>query len=1035
MKGTIKVGGSSASATRSAEDHLEQQLGQHLERLLERHFGRLLGRQRVRLLTPRFGLRHGGTALLASRRVPGAETLNRTPLYDRHEAAGAKLVPFAGWEMPVQYAGIREEHLAVRERRRRLRRLAHGRDRDARARRREEFLQRLLSNDVRQARPRAARSTACSAARTAACSTTSSPTGSADDRFLTVTNAANHEKDLAWFARAGRGLRRRRRSTSPTDYAMLAVQGPDARGHRASASPTASSRRACTCASASVAGVPALVCGTGYTGEDGVELLLAPERRRRGVGRAARRRRDAGRARRARHAAPRGLLPPLRQRPDGGRAGRSRPASAGAARRTRASSAPRRCARRAQAGPAEKLVPFVIDGPGHRRARATRCVGGGEVTSGTHVARASSVGIGMAYVPAERAEPGTALEIDVRGKARAAERAREAPLPKGELTVAEASYPDDLLVPPRARLGAHRRRRGHVRDHLVRAGPARRGRVLRPARGRDARSTKDEPYAEVESVKAVSDVFAPLSGEIVEVNEALADTPEQINEDPYGEGWLVQDHASPTRPRRTPCWTPPPTRASLATMSRYTSATDADRARDARRHRRRARSRSCSPTSPRACASTARSTCRPGTPEQEVYARPARAGGAQRRPPRTRCSFLGAGMYDHYVPGADRLDHPALGVPHAVHALPAGDLPGRAAGDVRVPDRDLASSPACRSPTPPSTRARRARRRRRLPGEARDTGAARFVVSARRAPAQRARRSRTTAAGWGTDVVEVPLRRRRDRRRRAGRGDRRGRRARCSSQQPNFLGAVEDLEALAAAAQRGRRAAGRARATRSRSASCAPPGECGVDIAVGEGQTLGNRLDFGGPSFGFFAASEALPAPHARPDRRRDDATSTAGAASCSRCRRASSTSAARRRPRNICTAQALNALAGVDLPDAGSAGAGIVELGELLRPPHRLRARAPGGARRRRAAARAAGRARVRACALDAPVDAVLERCAGRGRQPRLPLGRDYPEHEDGLLVAITEQPHARRTSTGSPTSSAARSRPSAPEAAGVDA
>ena len=52
--------------------------------------------------------------------------------------------------------------------------------------------------------------------------------------------------------------------------------------------------------------------------------------------------------------------------------------------------------------------------------------------------------------------------------------------------------------------------------------------------------TKDPPYAEVESVKAVSDVIAPLSGEITEVNEALSDTPEQVNEDPYGEGWMVK---------------------------------------------------------------------------------------------------------------------------------------------------------------------------------------------------------------------------------------------------------------------------------------------------------------------------------------------------------------------------------------------------------------------------------------------------------------------------------------------------------------
>ena len=74
--------------------------------------------------------------------------------------------------------------------------------------------------------------------------------------------------------------------------------------------------------------------------------------------------------------------------------------------------------------------------------------------------------------------------------------------------------------------------------------------------------TKDTPYAEVESVKAVSDVIAPLSGEIIEVNEALGDAPEQINEDPYGEGWLVKVRLSDVRPRWTTCWTRPPTRAA-----------------------------------------------------------------------------------------------------------------------------------------------------------------------------------------------------------------------------------------------------------------------------------------------------------------------------------------------------------------------------------------------------------------------------------------------------------------------------------------
>ena len=55
-----------------------------------------------------------------------------------------------------------------------------------------------------------------------------------------------------------------------------------------------------------------------------------------------------------------------------------------------------------------------------------------------------------------------------------------------------------------------------------------------------AEVSKDKPYAEVESVKAVSDVYAPLSGEITSVNETLSDSPEQINEDPYGEGWMVK---------------------------------------------------------------------------------------------------------------------------------------------------------------------------------------------------------------------------------------------------------------------------------------------------------------------------------------------------------------------------------------------------------------------------------------------------------------------------------------------------------------
>ena len=105
--------------------------------------------------------------------------------------------------------------------------------------------------------------------------------------------------------------------------------------------------------------------------------------------------------------------------------------------------------------------------------------------------------------------------------------------------MAEASYPEDLLYHPDhdwARIEGDQATLGitwFAQEAL--------GEVVffePPALGSSV--SKDAPYAEVESVKAVSDVVAPLSGEIVAVNEALADNPQAINEDPYGEGWLVK---------------------------------------------------------------------------------------------------------------------------------------------------------------------------------------------------------------------------------------------------------------------------------------------------------------------------------------------------------------------------------------------------------------------------------------------------------------------------------------------------------------
>ena len=105
--------------------------------------------------------------------------------------------------------------------------------------------------------------------------------------------------------------------------------------------------------------------------------------------------------------------------------------------------------------------------------------------------------------------------------------------------MADASYPEDLLYHPEhdwARIDGDIATLGvtwYAQDALgevVFFDPPQVGTAI----------TKDESYAEVESVKAVSDVIAPLSGEIVEVNAALSDAPEQINQDPYGEGWLVK---------------------------------------------------------------------------------------------------------------------------------------------------------------------------------------------------------------------------------------------------------------------------------------------------------------------------------------------------------------------------------------------------------------------------------------------------------------------------------------------------------------
>src|SRR3954464_12637083 len=156
----------------------------------------------------------------------GTDTLKRTVLHDRHAAAGAKLVPFAGWEMPVQYTGIRSEHVAVRTGAG-VFDVSHMGEIETEGPGAEAFLQHILSNDVTKiAQDGAQYSVLCNEAGGVLDDLFTYPLG--HDRFLTVTNAANHEKDLAWFQRQAADFDVHVHDRL-SDYAMLAIQGPDAR--------------------------------------------------------------------------------------------------------------------------------------------------------------------------------------------------------------------------------------------------------------------------------------------------------------------------------------------------------------------------------------------------------------------------------------------------------------------------------------------------------------------------------------------------------------------------------------------------------------------------------------------------------------------------------------------------------------------------------------------------------------------------------------------------------------------------------------
>jgi aminomethyltransferase len=354
------------------------------------------------------------------------QTLRRTPLFERHVEAGAKLVPFAGWEMPVQYVGIRDEHLAVRGSAG-IFDVSHMGQVETRGPQAQEFLQRMLSNDV-------AKMDVGGAQYSVLCREDG---GVLDDlfsyrldtdRYLTVTNASNHDRDFGWM-RSHAGSFDVEVVDRHADFAMLAVQGPGAREavQAVSDSPLPARLRA---DHRVLSGSEAIVCGTGYTGEDGVEILLAPGDApavwdalvRRGVQPAGLGARDTLRLE---------VCFPLY----GNDLMETRgPIEAGLGWCCKEDTEFIGCdAVRAarDAGPQERLAPFVVTGQGIPR-QGNPVVGGGEVTSGTF-SPCLEVGIGMAYVPSESAAPGTQIEIDVRGKHRSAE-VREKPLLRREST-------------------------------------------------------------------------------------------------------------------------------------------------------------------------------------------------------------------------------------------------------------------------------------------------------------------------------------------------------------------------------------------------------------------------------------------------------------------------------------------------------------------------------------------------------------------------------------------------------------------------
>jgi len=363
------------------------------------------------------------------------DTLRRTALFERHEAAGAKIVPFAGWEMPVQYEGVRQEHLAVRAGAG-VFDVSHMGEVETTGPDAEAFLQHVLSNDVTKlALGGAQYSLLCreDGGVLDDLFTYRLPTPDDSPRFLTVTNAANHAQDFEWLSAHAEGF-----DVTVSDvadgYAMLAVQGPEARGIVDKLTQGNLPERMRT-ATIGFGGNQVLACGTGYTGEAGVELLVPPHAAggiwdalvAEGVVPAGLAARDTLRTEVCFHLYGNDLTP------------EHNPLEAGLGWAVKLDTGFMGAEALREVDTGRKLVAFAFTGPGiPRQGNVVYAeMGEGVVTSGT-MSPSLGYGIGMAYVPEHATEPGTKIEVDVRGRPRAAE-VRKKPLYKRE----ERSQIDD----------------------------------------------------------------------------------------------------------------------------------------------------------------------------------------------------------------------------------------------------------------------------------------------------------------------------------------------------------------------------------------------------------------------------------------------------------------------------------------------------------------------------------------------------------------------------------------------------------------